>query len=108
MAKTEVALVKTPYSKVNYTDQQIDEFMMCADPVTGPQYFMDNFFYIQHPTKGRMLYHPFEYQNDNQGWYRPGKIHSRNYCYRQNPYCIGTWERSQNLERKDRKARHSL
>lgn len=63
MAKsTEPALVKTPYAKVNYTQQQIDEFVACADPVTGPQYFMDNFFYIQHPTQGRMLYHPFEYQ----------------------------------------------
>jgi hypothetical protein len=62
MASTEPALIKTPYSKVNYTQQQIDEFVACADPVTGPQYFMDNFFYIQHPTKGRMLYHPFDYQ----------------------------------------------
>ena len=34
----------------------------CMDPVTGPEYFMDNYFYIQHPTKGKMLYHPFEYQ----------------------------------------------
>jgi hypothetical protein len=62
MASTEPALVKTPYSKVAYTQQQIDEFVACADPVTGPQYFLDNFFYIQHPTKGRMLYHPFDYQ----------------------------------------------
>jgi hypothetical protein len=23
---------------------------------------MDNFFYIQHPTQGKMLYHPFDYQ----------------------------------------------
>jgi hypothetical protein len=23
---------------------------------------MDNYFYIQHPVKGKMLYHPFEYQ----------------------------------------------
>jgi hypothetical protein len=36
--------------------------MACADPVTGPQYFMDNFFYIQHPVRGKMLYHPFDYQ----------------------------------------------
>ena len=35
---------------------------MTADPVTGTIYFMDNFFYIQHPTRGKMLYHPFEYQ----------------------------------------------
>jgi hypothetical protein len=36
--------------------------MACADPVTGPEYFMSNFFYIQHPVRGRMLYQPFEYQ----------------------------------------------
>jgi hypothetical protein len=25
-------------------------------------YFMEHFFYIQHPTRGKMLYQPFEYQ----------------------------------------------
>lgn len=59
---TEPVLVKAPYQKIAYTDEQIREFIKCADPVTGPQYFLDNFFYIQHPTRGRMLYHPFDYQ----------------------------------------------
>jgi hypothetical protein len=45
-----------------YTAQQLREFAACADPVTGPMYFMDNFFFIQHPVKGRLLYHPFDYQ----------------------------------------------
>jgi hypothetical protein len=58
----EVVLVKTPYKKEVYTTEQIDEFRQCADPVTGPMYFLDHFFYIQHPTQGRMLYHPFDYQ----------------------------------------------
>jgi hypothetical protein len=58
----EVVLVKSPHTRQVYTQQQIDEFRQCADPVTGPIYFMDNFFYIQHPTRGRMLYHPFDYQ----------------------------------------------
>jgi hypothetical protein len=63
MNKTpESVLVKSPYKKQSFTDQQLTEFLKCADPVTGPQYFMDNFFYIQHPTRGKMLYHPFEYQ----------------------------------------------
>lgn len=62
MATTESALVKTPYAKVNYTQQQIDEFVACADPVTGPQYFLTNFFYIQHPTQGRLQYQPYDYQ----------------------------------------------
>jgi hypothetical protein len=56
------AIVKTPYKSVLWTEQQIQEFALCSDPITGPAYFMDNFFYIQHPTKGKMLYHPYEYQ----------------------------------------------
>jgi len=59
---TEVVLVKSPHQRQIYTQQQIDEFRQCADPVTGPIYFLDNFFYIQHPTQGRMLYHPYDYQ----------------------------------------------
>lgn len=58
----ETQLVKTPHKKATYTEQQILEFARCADPQTGPQYFMDNYFYIQHPVKGKMLYHPFEFQ----------------------------------------------
>jgi hypothetical protein len=62
MGTVETTLIKTPYSAVVYTDEQIREFAACADSKTGAMYFMDNFFYIQHPTQGRMLYHPFEYQ----------------------------------------------
>lgn len=59
---SETAIIKTPYQKMSYTEQQILELAKCTDPVTGPEYFMDNYFYIQHPTKGSMQYHPFEYQ----------------------------------------------
>ena len=62
MSKDEIALVKTPHKRMTYTVEQIQEFQACADPVSGPMYFMDHFFYIQHPTRGRMLYHPFDYQ----------------------------------------------
>jgi len=58
----ESAIIKTPYQKMSYTEQQIREIAKCADPVTGPEYFMDNYFYIQHPTKGSIQYHPFDYQ----------------------------------------------
>ena len=58
----ETAIVKTPHRKENFTENQIIEFAKCADPIDGPAYFMDNYFYIQHPTRGKMLYHPFEYQ----------------------------------------------
>ena len=58
----EGVLIKSPHTRSLYTQEQIEEFARCADPETGPIYFMDNFFFIQHPVKGRMLYHPFEYQ----------------------------------------------
>ena len=62
MSQTESTLVKAPYRQHHWTDKQLAEFMACADPATGPHYFLDNFFHIQHPTKGKMLYHPFDYQ----------------------------------------------
>jgi hypothetical protein len=58
----DTVLVKAPHRRETYTQREIEEFMQCADPVTGPMYFMDNFFYIQHPTRGKMLYQSFEYQ----------------------------------------------
>jgi hypothetical protein len=58
----ETVLIKKPNMQESYTEQQIADVVRCADPVTGPQYFLDNYFYIQHPTRGRMLYQPFEYQ----------------------------------------------
>jgi hypothetical protein len=63
MAKSlEGVIVKKAHQVENFTEQQIIEIARCADPVTGPQYFMDNYFYIQHPTKGSIQYHPFGYQ----------------------------------------------
>ena len=62
MSTLEGVLVKAPYKKQVFTEAQLEEFVACADPVTGPMYFMDNFFYIQHPVRGKMLYHPYEYQ----------------------------------------------
>jgi hypothetical protein len=56
------SIIKSPYQKVNFSEEQIVEFMRCADPDTGPEYFMSNYFYIQHPVRGKMLYQPFEYQ----------------------------------------------
>lgn len=64
MSKTGTAsLIKNPYVKTRFdTQQQLDEFIQCCDPATGPMYFMDNFFYIQHPVRGSMVYHPWDYQ----------------------------------------------
>lgn len=64
MSGLEGVLVKKAHKKQSYTEKQILEFAKCADPVTGPEYFMRNFFYIQHPTKGKLQYEPYPYQVD--------------------------------------------
>ena len=57
------SLVKNPYTKTVFkTDKELQDFVKCCDPNTGYLYFMDNFFMIQHPTKGSMVYHPWDYQ----------------------------------------------
>jgi hypothetical protein len=57
------SLVKNPYTKTVFkTDKELEDFVKCCDPDTGYLYFMDNFFMIQHPTKGSMVYHPWPYQ----------------------------------------------
>ena len=55
-------LVKKAYITQTWTEQQIEDLMKCQDPIDGPHYFLENFFYIQHPTKGKLKYAPFEYQ----------------------------------------------
>jgi len=62
MPLDEQNLVKTPYKKETWTPKQAAEFAKCADPVTGPEYFLRHFFYIQHPVKGKLKYKPYEYQ----------------------------------------------
>ena len=63
MAKSlEGVIVKKAHQVETFTQEQILEYARCVDPVNGPQYFLDNYFYIQHPTRGRMQYHPFDYQ----------------------------------------------
>jgi hypothetical protein len=58
----EGVLIKAPHKRQTYTEEQLAEFLQCADSDTGPTYFLQHFFYIQHPTQGKMLYQPFEYQ----------------------------------------------
>jgi hypothetical protein len=54
--------IRSPGFNPALTDQQITEYAKCADPETGYKYFMLNYFYIQHPTKGQLLYEPFDFQ----------------------------------------------
>lgn len=55
-------LTKKAHRKDKFSEQQVQDLLSCADPETGYHYFCENFFYIQHPVKGKMLFVPFEYQ----------------------------------------------
>lgn len=52
-------LIKSAHKKQKFTEQDLEDIAKCID---DPHYFLDNFFYIQHPTKGKLKYGAFEYQ----------------------------------------------
>lgn len=60
----DTGLIKTPHAQVSYTAEQIEQVRLCADPVTGPEYFCSNFFRIQHPIRGSIQYVPYEFQRE--------------------------------------------
>jgi len=54
-------LTKTPYKKEKYTAHELQELMKCA---VDPIYFIEEYCWIQHPTKGRMKFVLFDYQRE--------------------------------------------
>jgi hypothetical protein len=57
-------LVKRAYTKVPYSEAQIDELRECMHPITGPEYFIRNYMYIQHPIRGREKIQLYDFQID--------------------------------------------
>ncbi len=55
-------LIKKANQKETFTTEHIEELLLCTDPNDGYLYFMKNYFYIQHPVKGKILFEPYEYQ----------------------------------------------
>lgn len=55
-------LIKTPHTKQHFTEHQLSELAKCMDPEKGYLHFMTNYFYIQHPTKGRLKFEPYQFQ----------------------------------------------
>jgi hypothetical protein len=58
MSTQDTKLTKAPYTKEQYTKQDIEEIAKCAK---DPKYFLTKYCYIQHPTKGRMKFDLFDY-----------------------------------------------
>ena len=55
-------LIKKANATQRWTEEDIEHMLKCSDPVYGPKYFLENFFFIQHPTKGKIQYKAFAYQ----------------------------------------------
>lgn len=55
-------LIKKANKQETYNDDQVNEFLKCLDSETGYLHFVKNYFYIQHPVKGKIKFEPFEYQ----------------------------------------------
>lgn len=64
MPLQENEFIRSKGQTINLSPGQIKEFIKCCDPITGYEYFMRNYFYIQHPTLGQTLYDPYPYQVD--------------------------------------------
>jgi hypothetical protein len=63
MAKSlDGVLTKKAHTKEKFTEDQVQQLLMCSDPVEGYMHFVKNFFHIQHPTRGKVKFEPFEYQ----------------------------------------------
>lgn len=56
--------VKRAFSKTEYTPEMLEELHMCSPDYNKDAhfYFITTFGYTKHPTKGMILYKPFEYQ----------------------------------------------
>lgn len=62
MGSQDNKLIKKAHQKQPYTEQQLEDLSRCLDPDTGYEYFATNFFHIQHPVKGKMLFEPYPFQ----------------------------------------------
>jgi hypothetical protein len=63
MAKSlDGVLTKKAHTKEKFTEEQVKHLLACADPKEGYLHFAKHFFHIQHPTKGKMKFEPFDYQ----------------------------------------------
>lgn len=55
-------LIKKAHTLTHFTEHELEEFKKCADPVTGPEYFMNNYYWIE-GRDGKMLYTSFAFQD---------------------------------------------
>lgn len=57
----ENTFVKSPFKVEKFTDEHVRELAICA---VDPVYFIDNYCWVQHPTKGKVKFKLFDYQRE--------------------------------------------
>jgi hypothetical protein len=63
MAKSlDGVLIKKANRQETFTEAQISDILKCMDPDDGYLHFAKHFAHIQHPTRGKLLFDPYEYQ----------------------------------------------
>ena len=63
MAKSlDGVLTKKAHKTEQFTEHHVAEMLACADPDNGYLHFSRNYYYIQHPVKGKLLFKPFDFQ----------------------------------------------
>jgi len=67
-------LIRKAHKSQPMTTEEMLEFAKCADPDTGYKHFMENYFYIQHPTKGKLQYEPYKFQEGLIGNYHDNRF----------------------------------
>ncbi len=55
--------VKKAHVSDEYTKETLAELDKCSDPVNGHMYFITNYGSIKHPSRGQIIYKPFNYQH---------------------------------------------
>ena len=55
-------LIKRANKVEKFTDSHASELAKCLDPETGYLHFLRNYFYIQHPIRGKIPFIPFDFQ----------------------------------------------
>ena len=55
-------IIKKANRGQQFTEEQLEKFIKCADPVTGPEYFLENYLFIQHPVAGKLRYKAYPFQ----------------------------------------------
>lgn len=80
-------LTKRAHSTESYTEDHIKDLVKCMDPDTGYHFFTQNYFYIQHPVRGKILFEPYPYQIDLLNSYH-GHRFSINMLPRQSGKCL--------------------